>query len=245
MWSSPLSESNRRPTPYHGVALPSELRGLIGARGRTEGRRESIAGGATTRPRESRDSTPCLEGPGRYPRHVGITSLRLATPADAEQIRSIYNHEVTHSVSTFDLVPRSLADQQGWLTARSGAFSAIVAVASGGGIGETGGAGGEVVGFGSLSPYKERAAYRTSVEDSVYVRRDLNGQGIGRLLLAELLKMAADSGFHAVFARINATSEASIALHRRLGFELVGIEREVGRKFNRWHDVALMECLLS
>ena len=172
---------------------------------------------------------------------MGITSLRLATPADAEQIRSIYNHEVTHSVSTFDLVPRSLADQQHWLAARSGAFSAIVAV----GGGEAGATAGEVVGFGSLSPYKERAAYRTSVEDSVYVRRDLNGQGIGRLLLAELLKMAADSGFHAVFARINATGEASIALHRRLGFELVGIEREVGRKFNRWHDVALMECLLS
>ena len=174
---------------------------------------------------------------------MGITSLRLATPADAEQIRSIYNHEVTHSVSTFDLVPRSLADQQHWLAARSGAFSAIVAV-GGGEDGETG-VGGEVVGFGSLSPYKERAAYRTSVEDSVYVRRDLSGQGIGRLLLAELLTMAADSGFHAVFARINATGEASIALHRGLGFELVGIEREVGRKFNRWHDVALMECLLS
>ena len=241
MWSSPLSESNRRPTPYHGVALPSELRGLIGARGGTAGRRVSIAGDGAARPRESRDSTPWREGRGRYPRHVGITSLRLATPADAEQIRNIYNHEVTHSVSTFDLVPRSLADQQNWLAARSGAFSAIVAVSGDGG----GGGVGEVVGFGSLSPYKERAAYRTSVEDSVYVWRDLAGQGIGRLLLTELLKMAADSGFHAVFARINATGEASIALHRRLGFELVGIEREVGRKFNRWHDVALMECLLS
>lgn len=163
-------------------------------------------------------------------------SLRLAVAADAEQIRTIYNHEVVHTAATFDLVPRSLADQQAWLAARSGAFAAIVAVDS---------AGGDVVGFGALSPYKERAAYRTSVEDSVYVRRDRNGEGIGSLLVQELLSVAASSGFHAVFARINASGEASIALHRKWGFELLGVEREVGRKFNRWHDVALMEHLLT
>lgn len=161
--------------------------------------------------------------------------LRLSTSADAEQIREIYNHEVMHTTATFDLVPRSLPEQQEWLAARSGAFATIVAVDT---------AGGDVVGFGALSPYKERAAYRTSVENSVYVRRDRHSQGIGRLLVDELLSTAELSGFHAVFARINATSEASIALHRRCGYELVGIEREVGRKFSRWHDVALMQRLL-
>lgn len=169
---------------------------------------------------------------------VATISLRLATLADAEQIRTIYNHEVMHTVATFDLVPRSLADQQEWLTARSGAFAAIVAVD------DDAEHGADVVGFGALSPYKERAAYRTSVENSVYVDRERHSQGIGRLLLQELLSMAELSGFHAVFARINASGEASIALHRRCGYELVGIEREVGRKFNRWHDVALMERLL-
>ena len=77
------------------------------------------------------------------------------------------------------------------------------------------------------------------------MRRDRHGQGVGTALLNELLRVAADSGFHAVFARINASSEASIALHRRCGFELVGVEREVGRKFSRWHDVALMQRLLQ
>ena len=101
-----------------------------------------------------------------------------------------------------------------------------------------------MVGFGALSPYQERAAYRTSVENSVYVHRQRHGEGIGRLLLEELLSMAELSGFHAVFARINAASEASIALHTRCGFDLVGIEREVGRKFSRWHDVAVMQRLL-
>jgi phosphinothricin acetyltransferase len=178
---------------------------------------------------------------------VGNISLRLATAADAEQIRTIYNHEVMHTVATFDLVPRSLPDQRAWLAARSGAFAAVVAVeqTTSPAIGSATSAEGDIVGFGALSPYKERAAYRTSVEDSVYVRRDRNGEGIGSLILAELLHVAATSGFHAVFARINVTGDSSIALHRKHGFELVGIEREVGRKFNRWHDVALMERLIA
>jgi L-amino acid N-acyltransferase len=101
-----------------------------------------------------------------------------------------------------------------------------------------------VVGFASLSPYRERAAYRTTVEDSVYVRRDRQGTGVGKLLLAEILDVAEASGFHAVIARISAEGGASQALHAACGFHLVGVEREVGRKFNRWLDVAVMECLL-
>lgn len=164
-------------------------------------------------------------------------TLRLASLGDAEQICRIYNYEVSNTLATFDLVPRSLADQQRWITDRSGAFAAIVAV-------DPSDERGEIVGFGSLSPYKERAAYRTSVEDSVYVRRDRGGQGIGKLILGELLQIGAASGFHAVFGRITASSEASIALHRSCGFQLVGIEREVGRKFNKWLDVAIMQALL-
>lgn len=163
--------------------------------------------------------------------------LRAARLSDAEAIRTIYNHEVLQTTATFDLVPRSLAEQQEWLAARSGAFTAVVAV-------EGDGDDASVVGFGALSPYRERAAYRTSVEDSVYVRRDRGGRGIGRLLLTELLDIAEQSGFHSVFARIEASGDASRALHERCGFRLVGIERETGRKFNRWLDVALMQCLL-
>ncbi len=156
--------------------------------------------------------------------------------ADAGQVRSIYNTEVTGSTSTFDLVPRSLAEQQAWLAARTGAFAALVAVAADGGA---------VVGFGSLSPYKERAAYRTSVEDSVYVDHGHHGQGVGRLIVEELLRVAAVSGFHTVFARIEASGSASRALHAACGFELVGVEREVGRKFHRWLDVAIMQKVLA
>jgi L-amino acid N-acyltransferase YncA len=160
--------------------------------------------------------------------------VRLAEVGDAAAIRAIYNTEVTTSTSTFDLIPRSLADQERWLAARSGAFSALVAVDPAG----------TVVGFASLSPYKERAAYRTTVEDSVYVDQARQGEGVGRVLLTRLIEIARTSGFHAVIARIEASGSASRALHARCGFELVGIEREVGRKFNRWLDVAVMQLLL-
>jgi L-amino acid N-acyltransferase YncA len=165
---------------------------------------------------------------------VGEIIVRLAAGGDAEAIRTIYNAEVTTATSTFDLVPRALADQERWLAARSGAFSALVAVDGDG----------AVVGFGSLSPYKERAAYRTTVEDSVYVDGSRQGEGIGTALLTRLVEVARSSGFHTVIARIEASGTGSRALHAKCGFELVGIEREVGRKFNRWLDVAVMQLLL-
>jgi phosphinothricin acetyltransferase len=159
--------------------------------------------------------------------------LRLATEADAEAIRAIYNQEVLESTATFDLVARSLDEQRGWLAARSGAYAAVVGEQDG-----------EVVGFGSLSPYRDRPAYSTSVEDSVYVARSAQGRGVGRAVLSELLRVAEAHGFHAVFARIVGGHDASIALHRSAGFDVVGTEREVGRKFGRWLDVVVMQKLL-
>jgi L-amino acid N-acyltransferase len=160
--------------------------------------------------------------------------LRSARLEDAEAIREIYNLEVTTSTVTFDLVPRSLEEQEAWLTQRSGAHAVLVAVDDG-----------ELVGFGSLSPWRDRPAYRTTVEDSVYVRRDAHGRGVGRAVLAGLVDVAIAHGFHACMARIVGGHEASIALHRSCGFEIVGTEREVGRKFGRWLDVVLMERLLT
>jgi phosphinothricin acetyltransferase len=159
--------------------------------------------------------------------------VRLATIDDAEAIRSIYNPEVAESTVTFDLVPRSLEDQRAWLSARSGAHAVLV-----------GQDGDEVVGFASLSPYRDRPAYSTTVEDSVYVRRDRQGEGHGTALLAGLLSVATAHGFHAVMARIVGGHDASIALHRALGFDPVGTEREVGRKFGKWLDVVLMQKIL-
>jgi L-amino acid N-acyltransferase YncA len=159
---------------------------------------------------------------------------RLATLADAEALRTIYNLEVTTSTVTFDLVPRTLAQQEEWLAKRSGAHAVLVAEEQG-----------EVVGFASLSPYRDRAAYSTTVEDSVYVSRDHQGRGVGKLLLGDLIDVARTHGFHAVMARIVGGHEASIGLHTSLGFRVVGVEREVGRKFNQWLDVVLMQRMLN
>lgn len=162
-------------------------------------------------------------------------AIRPATLADARAIMEIYNREVLETTATFDLVPRTLEQQQAWLSARSGAFSAIVAVDV---------ATRQVVGFAALSAYKERAAYSTTVEDSVYVHRAFAGRGVGKALMLHLIDIARDSGFHSMIARIEAGGTASRALHASVGFELVGIEREVGRKFRRWLSVAVMQKML-
>ena len=162
-------------------------------------------------------------------------TIRLATGSDAAPIAEIYNREVTETTATFDLVSRTVDDQRTWLTDRSGAFAAIVGID---------GATKRLIAFASLSPYKERAAYRTTVENSIYVHRDFGGRGVGKVMLAHLIEVARESGFHSVMARIEASSESSRGLHRACGFELVGIEREVGRKFNRWLDIAVMQLML-
>ena len=159
--------------------------------------------------------------------------IRRATLEDAEAIRTIYNHAVTETTVTFDLVPRTLEEQQDWLADRSGGLVAIVAEFRG-----------LVIGFGALSYYRDRPAYRTSVEDSVYVRDGHHGNGIGKALLKELIANATSNGFHTMFARIADSKPESVKLHEGQGFELIGIEREVGRKFAKWHDVALMQKML-
>jgi L-amino acid N-acyltransferase YncA len=163
-----------------------------------------------------------------------VYRTRLVERRDAEALRSIYNVEVLESTVTFDLVPRSVTDQIAWIEEHSGGHPAIVAV----------GDDEEVAGFASLSPYRPRPAYATTVEDSVYVRRDSRGAGVGRLLLCALVDLARDHGFHSVIGRIVGGHDASIALHRVCGFEQVGVEREVGRKFGRWLDVVLMQRML-
>lgn len=166
--------------------------------------------------------------------------LRLARVDDAEAIRDIYNHEVSQGTNTFDLVPRTLDEQRRWVVRHQGAHPAVVAERSQ----EDGEAHPVVVGFGVLSPYRDRPAYATTVEDSVYVDRRHRGHGVGRAVLDELLRLAGAQGFHTVIARISGRNEASVRLHERCGFAVVGIEREVGRKHRQWLDVVELQRML-
>ena len=169
----------------------------------------------------------------RLPCRRVMATIRLAERRDAEAIRTIYNAEVATSTVTFDLVPRSLDEQIGWLDAHAGGHPAIVAELDG-----------IVAGFGSLSPFRDRAAYGGTVEDSLYVDPAHQGRGLGRALLRELVRLADAHGFHTVIGRIVGGHEVSIALHAGCGFETVGVEREVGRKFGRWLDVVVMQRML-
>ena len=163
----------------------------------------------------------------------GYVKVRLAKLSDAAEIAAIYNHEVLYGVATFDLVPKSLEEQQDWLRDRSGALPCVVALNEDG----------TVVGWACLSKYRDRPAYGTSVENSIYVHQDHQSMGIGNLLLEELTRLADEYGFHSIFARIAGENLSSFTLHQKHGFELVGVEKEVGRKFGRWLDVTIMQRL--
>ena len=172
--------------------------------------------------------------------------IRLAELADADAILAIYNVEVLETTNTFDMVPRSRAEQEAWILEHSGVHPALVATEEpGAGVAGPVGANGELLlGFGSLSAFRERSGYSATAEDSVYVDRIQRGRGVGRALLSELLVLAAAHGFHSVIARIAGHNEVSIGLHKAAGFELVGVEREVGRKHRQWLDVVELQRLL-
>ncbi|MEZ5171113.1 MAG: N-acetyltransferase family protein [Acidimicrobiia bacterium] len=175
--------------------------------------------------------------------------IRRAHRRDASGILDIHNEVVTRSTAIFDILPRTLEEQVAWVEEHSGAHPALVAEEGSAGDAESedtggGNAAGDIVGYASLSPFRARPAYAPTVEDSVYVREDRQGAGIGRALLEEILVLATDGGFHSVIARIADHNAGSIALHTTCGFEVVGVEREVGRKFGRWLDVVEMQRLL-
>jgi L-amino acid N-acyltransferase YncA len=159
--------------------------------------------------------------------------IRQAERRDAAELRDIYNHFVNNSTAIFDLVHRTIDEQVQWIDEHSGGHPAVVAVSSE-----------RVVGFGSLSTFRDRPAYSTTVEDSVYLLDDYQGRGIGRRVLEELVRLAEAHGFHSIIARIVGDNEASIRLHAACGFEIVGTEREVGRKFGKWLDVVEMQRML-
>ena len=161
--------------------------------------------------------------------------VRLAEPDDAESIRLIYNAEVLGSTATFDLRARTVEEQAAWMVEHRGTYPVVVAVDDEG----------VVLGFGSLSTYRDRPSYSTTVEDSVYVDGSRRGRGVGRVLLVELVRLGTLHGFHSMIARVGGGNAASIALHEACGFELVGVEKEIGRKFNRWLDVAVLQLMLG
>lgn len=164
---------------------------------------------------------------------MGEIIVRDATEADVPAILDIYNDAILNSIATFDLQPQTLEEKLTWL--REASFPYVVLVAD---------RDGDVLGWACLRPFRQKAAYRYTAEDSVYIRNDSLGQGIGTALMQRLLEISAANGFHTIIAGIAGDNPASVRLHQRFGFEIVGTEREVGYKFERWIDVTWMQKML-
>ena len=160
-------------------------------------------------------------------------TIRLAARDDLPAVGDIYNHYVLHSTCTFAEEPEEAAYWLDWFAEHSGPLPAVVAVRDG-----------KVVGWGTLSRWNSRCAYRQTVEDSVYVAPDALGQGIGRAILGKLITLARHHGHRHVIAQYADHQPASEALHRSFGFQPVGCLRGVGFKFNRRIDVTIMQLML-
>jgi len=169
---------------------------------------------------------------------------RLVELDDAPALMNILNPEVIETTVSFDLVPKSLEEQREWILAHQATHACLVAVNEDDDLGELGARGERILGFASVSAFRSRPAYSTTVENSVYVHRGARGRGVGEVLLNELLSTAQKSGFHSVIARIVGENSGSIRLHEKCGFSLVGTEIEVGRKHGRWLDVVEYQCVL-
>jgi L-amino acid N-acyltransferase YncA len=161
--------------------------------------------------------------------------IRPATKADVPAILDIYNDAVLTTTATYDYEPRTLLHRMEWFEAHEKInFPIFVAETDAG----------RIVGWSALNRYHDRAGYRFTSENSIYIAADSRGQGIGKLLLAPLVESAKQLGLRAIIAVIDAENEASVKLHARFGFIEVGRFPKVGFKFGRWLDVAYMELLL-
>src|SRR5207249_3553785 len=141
-------------------------------------------------------------------------TVRDAAEADLDAITAIWNHEVLWTDATTDTEPRNARTQREWFERHPASYPIVVAAR-----------GDQVLAFGALSPYRPKPAFAWTVEDSVYVERGRRGAGLGRLILAELIRRARAHGHRSVLARITSGNAASIGLHARHAFRVVGLER--------------------
>ncbi len=164
---------------------------------------------------------------------AGPLTIRPARVADCAAINDIYNHYVLHDTCTYQTEPETLAEREAWLARHGGVHPVLVAEEAS-----------EVLAWGALSAFHPRAAYRFSVEDSIYVRHDCLRRGLGRSMLVELLSAAREHGHHTVIALISADKAGSVALHEQFGFTRKAELREAGYKFETWLDVVFMQLML-
>lgn len=158
-----------------------------------------------------------------------LVYIRIAEERDLPALLDIYNDEVLHGISTLDLNPRTMAEWREWFAHHNVDNHPLLTA-------ET--ENGKVAGYASLSDYREKEAYRSSVELSIYVARSCRGKGVASVLMETILDMArADDRTHLVVSVITDGNEASQRLHDKFGFTFCGIVPEVGMKFDRYQNI--------
>jgi L-amino acid N-acyltransferase len=160
--------------------------------------------------------------------------IRPAETADLEAMLAIYNDAILNTTAVYDYQPRPSDLQRQWFETKQ-AQRLPVFVAHDGAT---------IIGFGSFGPFRPWPAYQFTVENSLYVGSAYRRKGAGTALLDSLVSAAQTAGYHVMVAGIDATNEASLALHRKAGFQPVAHFREVGWKFERWLDLVFMERML-
>jgi phosphinothricin acetyltransferase len=154
----------------------------------------------------------------------------------ADQILAIFNEAIANSTALYDYKPRTIEMMGSWFEAKAkGRYPVIGAEGDDGGL----------MGFASFGPFRAWPAYKYSVEHSVYVDARFRGQGIGRRLLEEVIESARGQDYHVLIGGIDATNQASLALHERFGFVHCGTVRQVGFKFGRWLDLSFYQFILN
>ena len=161
-----------------------------------------------------------------------MTTIRSSQDQDMAAITAIYAHHVLHGTGTFEVDPptqEDMSSRRGDVLSKNLPY--LVAVEDG-----------HVVGFAYCNWFKPRPAYRFSAEDSIYIRPDAQGKGLGRALLAELSAQAEKVGVRKLIAVIgDSANTGSIGLHLSVGFQHVGVIKSCGWKFNQWRDIVMME----
>jgi len=164
-----------------------------------------------------------------------MIQIRTAGETDLEAILEIYNDAILNTTAVYDYEPHTLEMRRQWFRIKEAqGYPVFVAEENG-----------NIAGFSSIGPFRAWAAYKYSVENSIYVAAGQRGKGIGKLLLAPLIKAAAELDLHTIIAGIDATNEVSIKLHRSFGFKEVANFKQVGYKFGRWLDLTFMQLLLE
>jgi len=164
-----------------------------------------------------------------------MISIREAIESDLPQLLIIYNDIILNTTAVYDYEPHTMEMRRQWFEAKKvQGFPVFVAAAEDG----------RILGFGSIGPFRAWAAYKYSVENSIYVAANARGHGIGKLLLTRLIDAATKLNLHTIIAGIDATNEASLRLHKSFGFEEVAHFKEVGWKFGRWLDLKFLQLIV-